>query len=175
MLVPAIMYEEELKKKMRSIWFEDKYKYYIYNNYCSDIQIDKDSWNKHQFVSIDSNGNIIGYIAYEVCRQTNACERMAAINFTDNIAIFGMDLGQALKDIFEKFKFRKLNFSVVVGNPIERSYDKLIQKYNGRIVGVYKKDALLIDGEYYDKKAYEIMREDYMKAIRLRGYKEVME
>lgn len=47
-----------------------------------------------------------------------------------------MDLGQALQDIFEKFKFRKLTFCVVVGNPIEKSYDKMINKYNGRIIGI---------------------------------------
>ena len=79
-----------------------------------------------------------------------------------------MDLGQALTDIFERFKFRKLNFSVVIGNPIEKSYDKMIDKYGGRIVGIYKQEIKLIDGEYYDEKLYEITREDYLKSIKFK-------
>ena len=49
----------------------------------------------------------IGYISYAVSRQTYSCNSLAIINFTDNKSVFGMDLGQALTDIFEKFKFRK--------------------------------------------------------------------
>lgn len=89
---------------------------------------------------------------------------LGVINFSDNKIIFGMDLGQTLMDIFEKFKFRKLRFSVIVGNPIEKSYDKMVSKYGGRIVGTYYKEQKLIDGEIYDQKLYEILREDYMEA-----------
>ncbi len=76
--------------------------------------------------------------------------------------LFGIDLGQALIDIFDKFKFRKLRFSVIVGNPVEKSYDKMVQKYGGRIVGIYYKEQQLIDGEIYDQKLYEILRENYL-------------
>lgn len=75
-----------------------------------------------------------------------------------------MDVGQVLRDIFEKFKFNKLTFSVVIGNPIEKSYDKMISKYDGRIVGIYEKETKLIDGEYYDVKLYEITRKSYLES-----------
>ena len=75
------------------------------------------------------------------------------------------------KSLFEKYKFRKLKFSVCIGNPIEKSYDKMIEKYNGRIVGTYLKDAKLFDGEYCDRKVYEIFREDYLKSISVDGGK----
>lgn len=58
-----------------------------------------------------------------------------------------------------------MNFIVVVGNPIEKSYDKMIKKYGGRIVGTYKEDVKLIDGEYYDKKLYEILASEYFSTI----------
>ena len=58
---------------------------------------------------------------------------------------------------------RKLEFTVVVGNPIEKTYDKLIKKYGGNIVGVKHKNCKLIDNKYYDEKIYEIFREDYIK------------
>ena len=164
MLVPAFNYAEELKKKMATTWFDEKYKYYNFDTYYSELVIDNETWNRHQFVSLDKDENVIGYISYVVNRQTYNCNGFEIINFTDNKFVFGMDLGQALTDIFEKFKFRKLNFSVVIGNPIEKSYDKMIDKYGGRIVGVYKQEARLFDGEYYDEKLYEITREDYLKS-----------
>ena len=45
-----------------------------------------------------------------------------------------------MKDIFERFGFRKLVFSVAVGNPIEKSYDKMMERYGGRVVGIFKEE-----------------------------------
>ena len=101
-------------------------------------------------------------------RSNNNVHDLSIINFTDNKTAFGIDLGQALKDIFEKYKFRKINFYVVVGNPIEKSYDKMIKKYGGRIIGTKKEDAKLIDGEYYDTKLYEILSTEYFESIKKR-------
>lgn len=168
MLQPAIKYSEQLKNKLRDTWFIEKYKYYHTNGYYDELQINNDTWNKHQFVSV-YNDEVIGYIFYNIDRRSNFVYGLGIINFSDNKIVFGMDLGQALKDIFEKYKFRKLRFSVVIGNPIEKSYDKMIKKYNGRIVGIYKKETLLIDGKYYDEKLYEITREEYLKSV---GYNE---
>lgn len=83
------------------------------------------------------------------------------INFTDNKATFGMDAGQALRDIFEKFHFRKLVFVVVIGNPIEKTYDRMIARYGGRIIGIQSQQVKLIDGQFYDVKMYEILLDDY--------------
>jgi hypothetical protein len=107
----------------------------------------------------------MGYISYNISRAENSAYSLSIINFSDNKIAFGKDLSQALKDIFERYKFRKLNFTVLIGNPIEKSYDKMIKKYGGRIVGTYKEDVKLIDGEYYDKKAYEILASEYFNAI----------
>lgn len=86
------------------------------------------------------------------------------INFEDEPSMtFTMDMGQALTDIFEKYNFRKLNFYVVVGNPAEKSYDKMIKRYGGRVVGYRKENTRLFDGKYYDEKLYEVMREDYFR------------
>ena len=79
---------------------------------------------------------------------------MWIINFSDKKITFGKDIGQALDEIFTKYNFRKLKFSVVVGNPIEKSYDKLIHEYCGRIVGTFKDHTRLIDNKNYDEKFY---------------------
>lgn len=158
----AIMYKEQLQRKFQGIWFIDKYKYWNFDNYYQDFVPDTESWNRHQFVSVNKNGEILGYIGYSVDRQSHMAYGLNIINFTDDKITFGIDLGQALIDIFDKFKFRKLRFSVIVGNPVEKSYDKMVQKYGGRIVGIYYKEQQLIDGEIYDQKLYEILRENYL-------------
>jgi hypothetical protein len=74
---------------------------------------------------------------------------------------FGRDVITAVKDIFEKYRFNKLDFSVVCGNPIEKTYDKLIKRYNGRVVGIREQEARLLDGKLYDVKEYELLAERY--------------
>lgn len=165
MLEPAIKYKEQLEKLQYDIWFNDKYKYWNCDVYYDTLTIDSNTWNKHQFVSV-INDKIIGYISYNIDRGNNSVDCLSIMNFTDDKMAFGMDLGQALKDIFERYKFRKLNFSVVIGNPIEKSYDKMIKKYGGRIIGIRKDNVKLIDGEYYDMKLYEILATEYFEAIK---------
>lgn len=161
MLDAAIKYVDELKDKMLDTWFNEKYKYWNFNMYYSDIEISNETWREHQFVSIRDD-EIIGYICYEVNRESNSCMGLGVINFSDDKMTFGRDLKQAITDIFEKFQFNKLKFSVVVGNPVEKSYDRMIRRYGGRIVGIFRQDTRLIDGNLYDVKQYEILRNEYL-------------
>lgn len=168
MLDLAIKHVDQLQDKMLSTWFDDKYKYFHCSNWYSNEKIVKnDTWNQHQFVSVNTAGEVIGFISYEIKRAENYACALAAINFSDQKMTFGKDLGQCIQEIFEKFKFEKLKFSVVVGNPIERTYDTLIEKYGGRVVGTFQKDVKLIDGEYYDFKLYELTRENYLKNTKI--------
>lgn len=164
MLDLALNHKEELQKKFRSTWFSEKYKFWNCANYYGDRQLADSTWNDHQFVSINIDREVIGYIGYWIDREDDLIEGLNIINFTENKVTFGIDVGNAIRDIFEKFHFRKLNFTVVVGNPIESTYDRMVEKYHGRIVGVQKKHVRLFDGQFYDKKLYEILLEDYLNA-----------
>lgn len=173
MLKPAIKYKDQLEKLQGEIWFSDKYKYWNSSAYYESIQVDDSTWCKHQFVSV-VNDEVIGYIEYNILRVEHNVTSLSIINFSNNKVVFGKDLRRALKDIFEVYKFHKINFSVIIGNPIEQSYDKMIQKYGGRIVGVFKQDAKLIDGQYYDRKFYEILADEYFHRLnntsKINGY-----
>lgn len=161
MLDVAIKHKDRLTERFRETWFQDKYKYWNYTNYFEEMSIADSTWVEHQFVSLDSDCDVIGYIGYKIDRANDLVYALNIINFIDNKTVFGMDTGQALKDIFEKFHFRKLCFSVVVGNPIEKTYDKMIERYNGSISGYQKEQVRLIDGKFYDEKLYEILEKDY--------------
>lgn len=167
MLEPAIKYVSELEELHRTkTWFQEKYKYWVVRPYHSMISIDKrDTYDSHQFVSI-KDGEILGFIFYNIDRETESVSSVSIMNLSDDIYTFGADLKRAFMDIFEKYNFRKLNFCVVVGNPVEKSYDKLVKKYGGRIVGIKKQHVKLIDNKLYDLKEYEILRKDYFNTRR---------
>lgn len=166
MLRPAVLYKESLSNKVINTWFVDKYKYWNCASYHADQKINEDTWSKNQFVSVDKNGGVIGFIGYDVDRETCYANSLSIINFSEDIITFGIDLKTAIDDIFTKYNFGKLSFSVVVGNPIEKSYDKMCSKYGGRILGIKEKHCKLVDGNFYDLKLYEIMRENYIKAVK---------
>lgn len=164
MLKPAILYADELKNKLRETWYIDKYKYYNYSSYFCDIEVAKDTWQYQQFVSVDKDNNVLGYISYQIGRQANFVDEFGIIAFVDNSITFGKDLHQVILDMFFKFNFHKLSFQVVVGNPIERYYDKFVNKYRGRIVGIKYDECKLYDNNLYDIKLYEIMKSNFVEA-----------
>lgn len=168
MLELASKYKEELYQLFMNAWRQEKYKYLNCNPYSFISALTNDeglnnTWNKHHFVSTH-NGKVIGYITYSIQRSDNRVFGLEIVNFTDNSSVFAIDLMRILRNMFELYKFRKINFLVVIGNPIEKKYDGIVLRYNGRIVGIRKNHIKLIDNKYYDVKEYEVFREDYLKA-----------
>lgn len=163
MLDIALKYKDALEQAFIDTWHQEKYKYYNYSSYYSKLELKNETWNAHEFVSINKQGEVIGFISYEINRCANSVNGLGIINFTDNKITFGRDVMRAMRDIFEKYNFNKISFCVVIGNPIEKTYDKLMAKYGGRIVGIERQHTILYDNKYYDVKRYEILREDYIK------------
>lgn len=162
MLKPAIRYENWLTSKLRETWFDERYKYYYCSPYYTDEVMDNSTQVQHRFVSVGKLEELQGYISYNIDRETDTVISLGIVSFNVNSFCFAADVHRAIKDIFDRFNFRKLIFSVVVGNPTEKQYDRLIQKYGGRIVGVHKAEVKLIDGHYYDLKVYEVLQQDYI-------------
>jgi hypothetical protein len=148
--------------------FNDKYKYFNIGTYWDyDVKTEDNSWNRLEFVSVDKDDKVIGYLKAGIDRSSYTVSSLAIINFYDINMTFSRDLHQFLVDIFMKYNFTKIEFSVVVGNPAEMMYDKYIAKYGGRIVGTFHKSVSLQDGKLYDVKYYEIFRDDYVRRMGL--------
>lgn len=166
MLDFALNHQEELIRKLRATWMDDRYKFYHASCLREDPDIEGSTWSYHQFVSVRAH-DVIGMVDYRIDRASNFVYGLGIINFEDKpSATFSKDLRDALRDIFEKYAFRRLEWSVIVGNPIEKSYDGLCARYGGRVVGTYKNRIKLLDGQFYDEKFYEIERKDYLKKIK---------
>jgi hypothetical protein len=118
---------------------------------------------EHQFVSLNKDKQILGVIGYHINRSNDYADNLWIMNFSDNVIVFGIDVRRAIDNLFMKYNFRKITFTVVIGNPVEKSYDRLVSKYGGRIVGTYKENVRLMDNKFYDEKLYEIFRDEYIE------------
>jgi len=165
MLKPAYSYKDKLQEIYNTTIFNDKYKYYNFNDYWDyEIKLSNDSWNNIEMVSVDKSNNILGFFRATISRSADKISDLGILNFYEPNIIFSRDLREFIVNIFDKYNFRKISFCVVVGNPIEKMYDKYIEKYGGNIIGTKKQDTKLIDGKYYDVKFYEIFKDEFDKA-----------
>lgn len=162
MLKLAFPYREKLNQAWQSIAFDEKYQFYNGGGYWSyDVKLDDNSWDNIQMVSVDKDDNVIGYLSARIDRQSNKVSSVGAINFKDRSITFSKDFYRFLTELFTKHHFRKIEWYVIVGNPAEKMYDKIVTKYGGRMVGVRCESTMTADGILRDEKEYEIFRSNY--------------
>jgi len=154
----AYGYKDQLSKLYISAMNHPKYKFMNCNGYTSfTMDIKEDTWNTLQYVSVNSKDEVIGYIEASIDIKVNSVSSLYVLNFYDQSLCFSKDFYGFLDILVHRYT--KVNFSVVVGNPAEAMYDRVIKKYGGRIVGV-KEDHVNIDGTLHDFKMYEILRKN---------------
>lgn len=172
-LVNAKLYEEDIKKKMWEIWYDEKYQYYFGGEWRRDFSLaDRDnSPREHSFAVLNDFGELIGFIAYSIDLELRIAQRFGAINFTSDKFTFGKALMQAIEDCFMKFGMEVVEWCVVCGNPIERSYDRMCERFGGNIVGIKHRRAKDMAGNPCNFKMYEILREDFFRTTKNRKQK----
>lgn len=164
MLKQASLYQNALQQLLLETWDEEKYKYFwISGGKVGNMPTD--SVHNGAYVSLDKDGNIVGFIRYQIDARVRSVYNFEAINFTEDIITFGEDLRQSIDDIFRKFNFNKLDFCCIEGNLIMPTYNMMVKKYGGRIVGYYKDEVQLKDGTICNQWMYEIMRDEYLSSI----------
>jgi hypothetical protein len=161
-LKQAILYGNELKQKYVEAMCDDYFKFY---NGCSyrnfNLDISNNDWNSIQRVSVDSNGDVIGFMSADINRDSRNIDCFGIMNFTKqpNI-IFAKDLLKFMRELRDDYNANKFEFVAYVGSDAEKMYRKFISKYGGRIIGVKRRSQKLSDGKYYDSTLFEIMREE---------------
>lgn len=166
-LVNAKLYEEEIKRKMWEVWYDEKYQYYFGGNWRSDFTLSNNNdYMKYAFAVLNDKDDLIGYIGYSVDTDLRIAQWFGAINFSGDKMQFGLALKQVIEDCFVKFGMNVVTWHVIRGNPIEESYDKICEKLGGHIVGINHHSARDMAGNICDSKSYEILREDFMRTQR---------
>ncbi len=162
----AILHEEAIRKLFYRHAHDPKYMYYWNYSYRSKYTAPESTWEKVEYAILLEDGSVGGLVGYSTERNAMVADSLAAINFTCPPAVFAHHLLELFTEMFVTFSFRKCRWTVCVGNPAEAHYDRLVEKLGGRIVGVFEKEDKLLDGSYTDRKMYEVMRDNYMEAIK---------
>ena len=162
MLKPAYTYKEKLQQKYNETIFQDKYKFWNCDSYWEhEFKLSSDSWTSIEMVSVDTKGNVIGFFRAAISRSADKVSSLGIANFYDANPVFAKDLKRFILDLLFKFNLRKIEWSVVIGNPAEKIYDRFISKYGGNITGIHRETVRLQDGKYYDMKGYELFRAEF--------------
>ena len=163
MLQPANLYENELNSLKLNTWYDLNYQYYNYSVFDDLIKVSSSNYDCHQFVSVNSDRKVIGYICYGVDRDSMNVTNLGAISFDMGNPLFGKDLYQAIYDIFEKYHFNRLGFYCYADNPILQTYINLVNKHGGRQSGYLRETTKLMDGKLHDQVLFEILAEDWIR------------
>lgn len=67
-LANAKLYEEQIRRKMWEIWYDEKYQYYFGGSWRSDLSLadNNGDYQKRAFAVLNNKDELIGYISYSV-------------------------------------------------------------------------------------------------------------
>ncbi len=165
MLKFAIEYQEKLIAADIKTWLNPYFKYFN-DAWNEKITVEDNDWNRIQMVSVDKQDNVIGYFKVDVNRaQNNLCGLVVA-NFASKCnPTFSKDFYHFLSYLFVDRGFHRLEWNVIIGNPIEKMYDKFCKKIGGNIIGVAHDATMLQNHQYADMKYYEVFGDGVKKYL----------
>ncbi len=163
MLKPAQLYKDALRRRFLESWYNMEDMYWHGATGAELIELPDDNYNKHCFVSISSDGGIMGYIAYNVDWQAMSADRWGIISFNKGSIEFAKDVYQAICNVFEIYHMNRISWFAYVDNPAIRGYRNFIKKHGGRECGYYRQIAKLMDGNLHDAVEFEILAEEFVR------------
>ncbi len=161
MLALAIQYGPQLQECYQKTLADEKCRYYMHGIRRYFIPLEPDDANKLQYVSLGVYGNVLGLFECNLNRETMTAYEITAIRFTPEYEPeFAADMYRFVVDvIFQQYGMQRVIYNVIKGNKAEKLYDRIIERYGGRIVGTFTNEVRLFDGKLYDVKYYEMLRE----------------
>lgn len=164
MLKPAQLYREELKKKGVETWYKPEYQWYYGGGGSREFDIPDNCYESREFVSVDENDNIIGYMGYSFSQSAMSAYNFGALSFDLGNPIVALDMKQLIADIFFKYNMNRVEWFCFADNPAIKGYRSFIKRYGGRECGYFRKQCKLLDGEFHDAVCFEILRDDLLVA-----------
>lgn len=157
MLKSALLYKKELENKFAEIMYDDEY--YLYMGYVHGHELPKiePQDNVYQWAIVDDKDDVIGYFTYQIQVSTDTVLNFGLYSFDRGNVLVGIDVFNKMEELVKEH--HRIEWRMIGGNPIKKSYDRFYQKHNGNCVVLHSvtKD---MHGKWHDKYIYEIVRED---------------
>ena len=154
MLVPAILFKSEIEDGFRKMFYTNDM-FFVdggLDQWIPDISEKMDEgWFQYAIVDREK---VIGYLGYYVNYYTSNVYKFGLISFEKGNPLIGKDLFEKMEELVSRF--HRVEWYMIGGNPVERSYDKFCERHNGtkHVLKDAVKDA---EGNYRDSIIYEIV------------------
>ena len=163
MLVPAMLYKEQIIQNFRERYYSDDMMFYTgtLSDYLPNIQ-DEAEGGRRQYAIVNSQGQLLGYFGYYINWYNECAYGFGVMSFSKGNPIIGRDVLKELNKLIYEYKLHRIEWRMIGGNPIEKSYDKICQKFNGTkhiLTDVIKDNC----GKYHNDIIYEILRNKEFK------------
>lgn len=164
MLRTAQLYKVQLEEEILKTWHDPDYMYYHSGTGSTVLQLAKNNYERHDFVSVNNDGKILGYISYNVSWCSMVASNFGIIRFDKQTFSkdFVIDILEVISNIFNKYNLNKIEWFCYADNPVIHSYRKFVQKYGGRECGYVRQSAKLIDGKLHDYALFELMKDEFL-------------
>lgn len=154
MLVPAILFKSEIENGFKKLFYTNDM-FFVNSNLDQWIPDIAENMNEgwFQYAIVDGE-KVIGYLGYYVNYYTSNVYNFGLISFEKGNPLIGKDLFEKMEELVSRF--HRIEWRMVGGNPVERSYDKFCERHNGtkHVLKDAVKDA---EGNYRDSIIYEIV------------------
>lgn len=154
MLVPAILYKEEIIKEFKKLYYTDDMLFqtgYLEQWYPNISDMPEEG--RFDYAIINEN-KLIGYLSYQVDYYVSKAYNFGLMSFDRGNPVIGKDLFEKMKELVSTM--HRVEWRMVGGNPVEKHYDKFIELYNGNKY-ILKDSIRDKDGKYHDDIIYEIV------------------
>lgn len=156
MLVPAILYKEQIKTEFQKRFYtmDMLYETGCNSQWCPDIS-DEPEEGVFEYAIINGRGKLIGYLSYQVDYYSSNAYNFGLMSFDRGNPIIGKVLFEKMEELVSTM--HRLEWRMIGGNPVERHYDRFCAKYGGAkyILHDSVRDK---NGKYHDNVVYEIIR-----------------
>lgn len=156
MLVPAILYKDEINKQSARMIYDDELFLYTGSTFPHGINKSEEPHDGVMQYAIVSDDKLVGYFTYRLNVYTRCADWFGLIAFEKNNRTIGIDVMRELKRLINDYHIHRIEWRMIGGNPVEKHYDRFCQKYNG-------KKFVLTDavrdkyGNYHNDMIYEII------------------
>ncbi len=156
MLVPAILYKEQITKNMQKYFYttDMMYETGCIENWTPTI-FDCPSGSQFQYAIVDKNKKLIGYLGYSVDWYSSKAYNFGLFSFDRGNILIGKDIFNKLKELINTL--HRIEWRAVSGNPACKVYDNFIKRYNGK-KHILKDSIKDKNGNYHDDIIYEIVK-----------------
>lgn len=156
MLVPAILYKDEIHKNLSKQFYSDDMLYYTGWLGSSLPTIDTENNGDYYQYAIVEGEKLIGYFTYSVDWYISCANRFGLFSFDRGNRKIGLDVYRELKKLINDYHIHRIEWRMIGGNPVEKHYDRFCAKYHGKkfVLTDAIKDRY---GKYYDDVIYEII------------------